>query len=196
MKETKEIFNKKRSKANFMSNKNKVRKPDWLWSLKEDQINVIIDQQDVLLMTGRFAVGALVQANSMCFQKGKETCPANVIYSEDEFFLNAPFLLQMIASNIYSTKNKTDISDDLKEFSDIITDEKVRSFNIKLPSSIANDRNVYFTTILVERKHLPNKILSGSTLPMIVAPEKTDACNIIPFKYWSKKYKKEWIKND
>lgn len=190
MKETEEIFEKKRYKKSFYSFKNKIRIPNF--ANEDDGLMVIKNEMDVLLMIGRFSIATLVQANSGLFSAGKCSMPANVLFSYDHHYYENIKDLEMIARRIYNYKNKHDVPEDIRVFSDIISDELIRAFNIKIPHALTGGRDVYFTTILVDPKHLPDYKLSGQVYPFLSAIGKTDASMILPCKYWSKTFKKRW----
>jgi hypothetical protein len=66
----------------------------------------------------------------------------------------------------------------------IITSETEMVFNVPVPRQRTADQEVFFTTAMVHRNHLPSWILGASRVPFLVAPAHTRASMILPHRYW------------
>ncbi|MCL2677524.1 MAG: hypothetical protein FWE85_00540 [Clostridiales bacterium] len=163
-------------------------RPAWLGT--GDKLNQIYIDQNDLYKSGKVFWGCLVQANILLFKRdffGRvPAAPANIVFSPDPYFDGNPGELASMAYELFSYKNKPYAPSDSKEVTDSITDEMERSFNIKLPDSITKGREVYFTTIMAVRKHLPKKRLSGSRFPILADPQRLKTSMILPKRYWTK----------
>ena len=118
--------------------------------------------------------------------------PADIIFSPDPYFDDNPAELRVIAHKLFKYKDKMFAPDDIKKVTDAITDELTRLFNIRLPDSITKGREVYFTTIMVLRKHIPKKRLVGLIFPILADPEQFKTSIILPKHYWAKDLCRNW----
>jgi hypothetical protein len=81
--------------------------------------------------------------------------------------------------NEIRTKGKDKVDKDVSQFAKSITDEVSGIFNIPLPESITNGKRVYFTTMMIFRKHLPLRYLHTNWFPLLVKPD-NDYCRSMP----------------
>ncbi len=185
MKQSREIFYKERKKLTFsFSWYNRLYKPKWMTKLMDRRFEDTYRHQRILYKNGRIAMGKIVQSNTLLFNAGKDDSPAAMVYSEDPYFEENPEKLKKIASYLYSIKGVKCEDEDLQIFSDILQDEFVTLFNFKVPEKITFGKNVYFTSFMVVRNHLPNGYIDFEYFPVIIYPEKTEASIILPSKYW------------
>lgn len=199
----KKVFNKSREK--FYKNRVKfgrlkkmhlrLEKPKWMEDMSDPLEEVYMDQEK-LIYEGRVALSALIQANNFLFDKHNPyNCPAEFLFTEDEYYLDNPQELIDIATHLYSLKGTED-NGEIQEFISAITDECIRLLNTKLPLSITGGRIVYHTSLIVDRRHIPNRHLDRRLYPIFIYPELTRASTLMPYKMWgrqlllaSKKYK-------
>ena len=133
---------------------------------------------------GKVALGALVQANTLLFSKGKDDLPANYIYSTDDFFTTHPEELLALADALYDIKGDIGFRPSLQRLANLLEDEYERIFAYKLPRDVTGNRDVYFTSIFVDRRHLPEKKLTDNLLPMLVLDGAQPDAVILPYWYW------------
>lgn len=133
---------------------------------------------------GTVALGALVQANTLLFERGKDNCPANYIYTTDPFFAEHPEELEKLANQLYDLKGEEGCRPSLQVLADLLEDEEERIFAYKLPRDFTNHREVFFTTVFVDRSHLPEKKISGSFLPLLILKNHQPDAVILPHWYW------------
>lgn len=169
--------------------------PWWMFEHRDRRFCVLFRDQDILLQKGKIVWGYLVQANNLLFQPGKWEHPAVIVYSPEPTFHNNLSLLSRIARGLYELKDKNlehpEMSD-LRKFGEIITNEMDCPFNVVVPNIITMNRLVYFTSILVYRKHLPNGYLKSGWFPILVAPDNTPAAMILPARYWFSSLIEAW----
>lgn len=135
---------------------------------------------------GSVAMGILVQANINLFKKGNEDCPANFIYSTDKYYWNNQDELLMMANALFNTKGGYGYYPSIQRLADLMADEYERIFSYRLPRHITEGRNVYFTTIMVQRAHLPKKKIIGRKYPLLVLENNQPDAMILPCRYWGK----------
>lgn len=173
----------------------KLKKPLWAYNRSSKDLAKVYKDQKVLYSQGRIALGTIVQANEELFKTDNAmSLPAVFLFSEDEYFLENPNKLIDMANKLYSLKGKETVDIEVKEFVDAITDEYTTILNKKLPFSISNGRDVYYTTIIVHRMHIPNIYLDRALYPLLVCPEKVDSSFILSSFYWSDGLENETLK--
>lgn len=198
---TDEIFDCRKTMEYFENNR-EIRKenfltcPDWLDpeyydemdddEAGPDELEKLIDpfRQRRFYKEGQVALGALVQANMLLFKRGRDSCPANYIYTKDPYFLDHPQELAELASALFQIKGDTGYQPSLQRLADLLADEMERIFAYRLPRDVTEGKAVYFTTVLVERSHLPKKKLTGSLLPLLILMEEQPDAMILPWWYW------------
>ena len=163
--------------------------PTWAWS---DSINVIYKNQRALLNHGQVVWAHIVQANVLLFEPGADDCPALAIYGTSTSLDGDIELLEITARDLFSLKGTEPRDPELRIFADKITDEMSTPMKLKVPSSMTDGLDLFLTTIMVPRKHLPNRRLSLSFFPLLIAPKKTKATLIVPSQFWPRNFIRVW----
>lgn len=136
---------------------------------------------------GQMAAGTIVQANELLFARGKGDSPATFIYTQDPFFLQNPEELICLAHELFSTKGDDGFIPSIQYVADLLADEAGRYFHYHLPSNVLENRDVWLTTILVSRDHLPDNTLKPEIVyPMLILPDDGPDAMILPYWYWQK----------
>ena len=170
---------------------------NFIWVLTRDKLRSVVLDQDMLRDQGRVVWGALVQANSVLFDPdNRQTLPANVIYSPDLWFDNNVPALRGLARGLFDLKGKNPADKELRSFARAITNELLRTMRLPLPRSLTDNREVYFTTCLVQPSHLPSGHLATGFFPLLICPDKTDAVMILPAEYWPEELCAAWSGED
>lgn len=171
----------------------KLNRPVWLNA--KDPMFDIYYEKSTLLQQGKIVYAKIVQANNILFKRFPSLdCPAQIIYSTDSFFDKNPEILYDVARRVYSYKGKALdlVPDEWKEVARVITDEYDRtSFSFTLNID-GHSYEIFMISTMVYRKLLPKSKLCGNILPILIAPNCKQVL-ILPRKYWSKKFKKEWV---
>lgn len=171
--------------------KKTLPKPYWM---NGDDLAVLYEEQRSLFQTGTVYYGYIVQANNYLFQKDPYiNCPAAVLYSTDVRINRNPEILRKVGTWLFSYKNTDEAPEHVRRIVDCITDEKERLFNVKIEINLKDGSQavLYFTTIMIFRKHLPGGMIKGSFLPVIASPNMFKTVMVLPKKYWTK----DFIKN-
>lgn len=135
---------------------------------------------------GNVVLGVLVQANINLFKKGSDDCPADFIYSTDEYYWRNQDKLLMLADALFSTKGDNGYHPSIQKLADLLEDEYERIFSYKLPRHITEGRAVYFTTVMVQRDHLPKKKITEKKYPLLILENNHPDAMILPYVYWKK----------
>lgn len=167
-------------------------KPYWM---EGDDLSILYEEQSNLFQMGRIYYGYIVQANNYLFQKDPYiNCPAAILYSTDDRLNRNPAILKKVGKWLFSYKNTDEAPEHVKRVVDAITDEKERLFNVKIEINM-NDGSqavLYYTTVMIFRKHLPEGMIKGSFLPIIASPNMFKTVMVLPKKYWTKRFIKNW----
>jgi tetratricopeptide (TPR) repeat protein len=192
MRETRDIFDKERRKISFIfDDYNIFIKPKWMLNSNDNRYEVIYKEQGILKREGKIVLASFVQANQHLFKLGINNSPASMVYSEDLYFEENPDKLKEVADELFQIKGVKCEDEELQRFSDILDDEMVTLFNVKVPEKITFGKEVYFTTFVVHREHLPNRYIDFQVFPALVYPEKTDATVLLPSRYWASEWNKK-----
>lgn len=172
---------------NFIQGNKRIgRLPKPAWMTASDTLNRIYNELPELVETGKIHFAFLVQANLILFESYPPLdCPADIVFSTNGYYDENPYELGELAIKLYSYKGIDGAPENIKNITDSITDEYERLYNIKLPDSMDIKSNVFFTSLMIYRKHLPGRKLSGSIFPIITSPENLQSSMILPKKYWT-----------
>ena len=129
-----------------------------------------------VIQNGEIYYAQLVQANMGLFKKNFSGLAggAVVLYSQDEYYASNPLALQEVAYKLYANKN----SNILRQESNFFT-------NLMVPKSLTEGREVYITSMMLYRLHLPTGYLSDSLFPIIANPQQSTTALVADVKYWS-----------
>lgn len=189
-------------RANYRENpitSKDLPKPLWIRLHKNDDLNVVYRDKDLVFQNGQIYYGYIVQANQMLFEKGNKTdLPANVLYSTHPIAEKCPEFLIELGHEMFRYKGKPEeeIPVEIREIVKVLTAETDRSsayFSISMPDPENPERmieniDVYFCSVIVFHKDLPGKVLQGHFLPVIAAPERSAAVLVLPKEYWTAPY--------
>lgn len=141
---------------------------------------------------GQVVWGAVVQANGMAYSPGENDLAANVVFSTDEYYDDRPIELMRIAAAVWYLKNKHPRDVNFARVASIVTNETNMVARHPLPDAITSGRCVYLTSTLLMRRRLPGGILTGPILPLVVAPEQTEANMLLPLQCWPDVLREHW----
>lgn len=131
-----------------------------------------------VLKSGKIYYGFLVEANNMLFTSPThntyDVLPAVFVYSTDPYFEEHPYDLQPISQKLFDNRENN-----------ILKNEKEYFHNIKVDESLTGGREVYMTTVMVSRAHLPLGYISGNLLPLIADPLNCTSAFVVDVKYWT-----------
>lgn len=170
--------------------KDKIPPPPWL-DMYRDQLAFFYFREEKILKEGTVLPGALVAGNEKLYKKSllfykNKSHPAHFIYSWDPFFFTRPESLSEIAQNVEqvyrSGKTKAEETGAMRMFGGGFD----RPIQQRLPASFAKDKAVYLTTVIVNRRHLPQGKLSGENrlYPLIVIDDDKADAMMLPKWYW------------
>lgn len=186
--QTKNYYYEKRKRFSFWEKrKNVLTRPNWLKENTSDPLNGQIDDAKLLFEEGKLVLGCLIQANELLYQDdNRRDCPACFLYSEKDYFHDHWEELLELAEILamYKYKEYESCPPYLHEIVHVIKDERIRNCNYILPKEFTSGRKIYYTTVLVYPRHLPERKIEGSFLPLLVYPEQTVNSIVLPKYFW------------
>jgi hypothetical protein len=126
----------------------------------------------------------VVQANSQLFKIGEMDLSAGFVFSLEPYFDVEWKALADLAARLFALKGAVNPDPADADIARIITSESEMVFNLPVPRQRTAGREVFFTTAMVHRNHLPDGILGATLAPFLVAPDRTRASMILPQRYW------------
>ena len=171
----------------------RIGKPLWLRMDSMDDMNVLFRHKRALLKNGRVVWGHVVQANSLMYEDEPDNCPGEIVYSLADSGKATPKYLARLASRLYSLKGTrpTDLAS--AKIAAHLTDEMTRVYGLKVPIILSPKVRCQISTTFFCRKHLPQRKLCKSILPIIVYPQKPFVALPLPERFWPKKLIEWWI---
>jgi len=157
-----------------------------------DPLRRIYRKQGCLRRDGVVVWGHIVQANDELYSHRAGDRPACVIYSPDPWFDDRPHELAAIASNLRSSRGTQQVDPQLAEVIRLLDDQYEDIPGLKLPSRITANREVYLTSMIVFRKHLPSRCLANPIFPLLISANESPAVLIAPSRYWPPKLAEVW----
>ncbi len=125
---------------------------------------------------GKVCYGYLIQANTQLFTSKNKylALPATIVYSHDEYYEKKPLELQKIAYALFENRDNNGLGNE--------TEYKIR---IPVPQEICEGREVYFSSVLIDRHQLPFGFLTSGLMPVIAHTQKETSIFVVDCKYWS-----------
>lgn len=163
-----------------------ITKPKWLIKTPKDKLHLVYENFEELFEHGEVYLSCILRANPSLFYQINGDRPAQVLYTNDDFFYQHPEELLKIVDTLYDIKKDNSYdSGEFSEFRNILNDDFYRPLNYKIPLSITNERNVWVTSIMVFREHIPFHKVSNFFYPFLVLNDKSIGGMIVPKWYWS-----------
>ena len=172
----------------------KLGRPEWLRS--DDPMSEIYEKKHALLRGGKIVFAHIIQANTILFgTRPRLDCPADIVFSAEPCFSQHTEILRELAHAIfkYKGRNLDEVPQEWKDIARKITDEYDRS-DFTLSKEVDGQQAEYTViSTMIYRNLLPKGKLCGSLLPVFTI----QGCKqvlILPKKYWTKKFRKAWVK--
>jgi hypothetical protein len=176
-----------RAKSPAIPAADRLRIPAPLAQLANHPLRAVYNDQPLLFKHGRVVWAHVVQANSQLYQMGEWDLPAAFVFGMDPSFDTDWKSLAHLAATLFALKGAANPDPADAALAHIITSETEMAFNTQVPRHRTADKEVFFTTAMVHRNHLPDWKLGASLVPFLVAPDKTRSSMILPHRYWPNK---------
>jgi hypothetical protein len=163
----------------------RIHPPAWLTTEEEDPLHLVFADQWILRKHGSVLWGHVVEANDLLRLPGGDDHPATVVWSLDPWFDRAVDDLWRIADALGDPDLRRRSDGETARFARRLTEHVGRVMQWSVPASLTSGRQVFLTSILVHRQHLPDGRLGSPLVPLLVAPGRSQAAMILPVAEWS-----------
>ena len=170
----------------------RVPKPRWLQHNPEDQLNAYFRDLPRLFTHGRIAWGAVIMANRVLFEAGRENSPAAVVFCPSGTEDVSPKYLSYLARMLYSLAGTEPVDKELIQLAQGLSDEMSRQYGLPVPMKFSPIAECFVSTTLIVRNHLPNGVLSGSCLPFLVNDQTPSTVTVLPSFFWPEWLAEQW----
>lgn len=170
----------------------RVPKPFWLYIPPSDELWTLFNNLPRLLANGKVVWGHVVQANCALFEPGKRNAPGEIVYSLDEDIPLLQLHLQQLAVELLTLKGTKQDHPELLHISEYLADELIRVFGLPVPRSVSLNHRFQISTTLFVRKHLPQRQIGRTMLPVIVNPNEPHVVLPLPERFWPEELVQWW----
>ncbi len=171
----------------------RFKRPNWVNGNEGDDLRILYDNIDRLFTHGIVTWGHIIQVNEELFNGGSDDLPGEVVYSIDDKETVSLIDLEDIAHKLYDLKGQEPNNPQLSPIANYLTNEYKRVFGLQVPSMISPNSKCRISTTMFIRKHLPNRRINFTALPIIVHPSEPFIVLPLPYKYWTQ-YQKDQVK--
>ena len=157
--------------------------PDWMREYGESGLGWFLAAERDLKKNGIVVPGTLIQANLQLFEPGEFDHPGELLFSLSE--LTSGKMLREVADQLYHLKGEHSADPEESFFSRYLGDELERVQGVKVSRRLCPVDQLYVSTTIFFRAHLPDGIVRRTVYPVLVSPVSLVAM-VLPQKYWSK----------
>lgn len=162
----------------------RIARPQWLVDRPDDHLSELFNNLDRLYSEGIVVWGCVIDANGPLFDKGKDDCTGELVYSLDQPDHENLDELQDTARRVFRLKQTQPKDPVLRSIAMHITNERMRIFGAMLPDELSPTLPCRVSSTYFVRKHLPKRRLCGDLLPIIVLPEAPHIALPLPGRFW------------
>ncbi|GAO42713.1 hypothetical protein [Flavihumibacter petaseus] len=166
--------------------------PQWDW--QDDAISNSVYLWKDTFTRGRLSWGHIIQVNSMMFSEGTIDCPGEVLIWRDDPEQFDADRFESIAGNLFQMKgnSKEFTNNEERDFAEYLENELTRAYGIKVPQRLTDGLNLRVSTVLFQRRHLPDRIITNSLLPILYLNESPMVAVVVPHKFWPRQFLAAW----
>jgi hypothetical protein len=161
-----------------------IEPPVWLKKSPDDEMHWVYGDQDKIRKQGKVIWASVVQANSLIFRPGPSDHGASVIFSLDPWFDSHANALPTLAAELFALKGTDQEDAHSAAFARMLTNEMTRAMMLPVPKRFTEGREVFHSSLMLVRKHLPIGRLTGKLLPVWIDPENRGKLLLVPAAYW------------
>jgi hypothetical protein len=144
----------------------------------------------ILLYEGIVVMGHVARAFFPAYIPGKGAHYGSVVYSADPAPVDSLFELAWRVNEL--RKDNTSPPLGTEKVAAAIRDDRSQFARILLPPSIGGVTRAFFANICIHRSRLPLGYIHDRLVPLLIAPDKTDWCTILPLRFWDEEFKRIW----
>jgi hypothetical protein len=136
-------------------------------------------------------MSSILRANTALFHQISGDRPAQMLYTKDEYYYDHPEELLMVADRLFKAKSEDLVNvEDYEELYKILHDDYYRPLNFKLPTEFTDGRDVWVTSIVMIKEHIPFHKVSNFFYPLLVVDGENLGGMIVPKWFWSENFRR------
>jgi len=147
--------------------------------------------KESLLYRGYVVWGCITRAYFPAYIPGKHTHYGSVVYTLVERDPSPVFQLAQAVNRLREDRSPAPAG--TEKVAAAIRDDHSTFVRLKLPAEIGADPRSYLGNICIHRTRLPSGYLHDRLLPILVIPEETDWCCILPLRGWPPRLREIWL---
>lgn len=169
----------------------KPKKPRWFIKRPKDNLNVVYDNFETFYERGEVYLSSVLRANTALFHQISGDRPAQMLYTKDEYYYDHPEELLMIVDRLFNAKSEGTVSEEqYGELYSILYDDYSRPLNVKLPTDFTDGRDVWVTSIVMLKEHIPFHKISNFFYPLLVVEGESIGGMVVPKWAWSGNFRR------
>ena len=148
--------------------------------------------QDIqlLVMKGRIVFGQFARAFFPAYIPGSQTHYGSVVYSTDPARSGEVFDLAWRVNELRRAGGLRPAG--TEQVAAAINDDQSDFSRIHLPVELGIHPGCYFANICIHRSRLPLGYIHTRLVPILIAPELTQWCALLPLRAWSVQFQELW----
>lgn len=159
-----------------------IREPKWFAHEPNHSLGAFMAGERNLMQRGEVVPGAIVQANRLLWSAGDDAHPAELVYCLDPDV--ALERMPELAHELFELKGTEPDEHTPRFIADHLANERTSVRGVRLPLDLAGHREVFESSTMVYREHLPKGHLDGNRYPVLVCPS-SHVAMILPHDLWS-----------
>jgi len=167
------------------------RKPRWAYM--DDDIRPFYSRYHEALRGGRVTWGATVQVNPRLFEPGSQNHPGEVVFATDLGMGVDLIELRRVASRLVALKAAERPDRGSAMIAAYLDGELPRVFGLPVPERVSPRMPCAVSTVMFNRAHLPNGVLSQSAFPVLVTPGPHQVAVVLPSRFWPDRFRSFWV---
>jgi hypothetical protein len=156
---------------------------------KDDEVTPA-SAKKALLYHGRIVWGLISRAFFPAYIPGKNTHYGSVVYALDAHEPDSIFELACSVNELRA--DHAPPPPGTERVAEAIRDDRSSFTRILLPVEVGAHGTSYFANLCLHRTRLPLGYIHDRLLPLLVAPEETEWCCILPLRGWPQSLKGIW----
>jgi hypothetical protein len=158
-----------------------------------DQMTPQNDQR-ILLYEGYVVIGHFARAFFPAYIPGEVTHYGSVVYCIDPAPVEAGFKLAWRVNLL--RKDNAPPPAGTEAVAKAIRDDRSQFARIMLPAKISGVEHACMGNICIQRTRLPFGYIHDRLVPLLIAPQKTEWCMLLPLRFWDDAFKAVWCSGE
>jgi hypothetical protein len=166
------------------------RRPRWTYT--DDDIRPFYHRYQEALRQGRVTWGAVVQADAQLAEPGPHSHPGDVVFVTDPSIDVDLIELRQVARRVAAIKGSEPPDPRGSALSAYLAGELTSAFGLLVPDSVSPTMPCAISTVMFNRAHFPNGVLSRNVLPVLVTAGPHQVAVALPGSFWPERFRNFW----